>query len=147
MGVELPATARLRNMKIAKHTLNNTGASALFYADDIVLLSQTHEKHKELSEKCEEYASNHGFLFNVNKSITFSETPLMLHNGIIPRERIFKYLGFLFQQTGSAETEHNAKNNQKAGLRFQRLCRLGIRFGNIGIQNVFFLKSQMEHLH
>ncbi|XP_047532112.1 uncharacterized protein LOC125067496 [Vanessa atalanta] len=91
---------------LIREGLNGVCLNNLSYADDMVLLSASVCGIRSLLKKCEEYATQHGLIYNAKKSqyMVFEsksegrniEVPIIQLNSV-PLERVhtFKYLGHI----------------------------------------------------
>ena len=110
-------------------TLNGRRISCLLYADDLILLSETRDGLQKCLDKLHEYCNEWGLTVNTNKSkvMIFNKAgrknscQFKLGNEILDQVNEYKYLGVIFQNSG---TFSKARNNlfQKSLKAFFKLC-------------------------
>ena len=98
-----------------KPKLGNKGINALFWADDLVLFSETKEGLDKLLKILEEYCEDNHLLINTKKTkcMIFNKTgrlmrrPFYLNGVKLEMVRQYKYLGFVITPSGEITTGLN----------------------------------------
>ena len=98
-----------------KLQLGNISINSLFWADDLVLFSETKEGLNRLLKTLEEYCSENEIMINTKKTkcMIFNKTgrlmqrPFFLNGVKLEMVRSYKYLGFVFTPSGEISTGLN----------------------------------------
>lgn len=135
-------------------TINGRRVDGLLYADDIVLIGHSVERVQSLLEKCQEYALENRFKFNVQKCEVLSNFPmtqnLNLYDGVISNSEEFPYLGCIFNGNGINWRRHFQRIEQRAFISLLQLYKIGCNPKGFRIKTSLFLfrsivQSGMEY--
>lgn len=134
----------LRKTKVGCH-IGNMCINNLSYADDMVLLSPSINGLRRLISVCEQYAKEHGLIYNVNKSemMVFKAgrgplkvPPLYLNNTPVKRVERFKYLGHILNEH-LTDDDDIERERRALAVRCNMLAR---RFAkcDVNVKNILF---------
>lgn len=105
------------------------------FADDIAILAPNRSAMQAALDRCDDFSKRRHFRFSPTKCAAFKsdteDTPLLLHNQVLPEVKEFKYLGVMISPLGISWEAHFSRVLDKQRRSMWRFHTLGFHPGGL----------------